>query len=307
MFHYVASRFVQGVLTLILVSIGVFILTRSTGNPAVLNLPATATNADIARMTTELGLNRPIWYQYIVYIGNLLHGNLGESIRYQVPVSQLLAERSGASFQLAALAAVVAIVLTYGLGTIAALSGGVVERAVDLLSLTGISLPAFWVGIVAIQVFALRLHLLPVAGQGSLANLVLPVLTLSLFITGGMTRLLHTGVTEVLESAHIRSARARGITPLRVVADHVLRNASLPVVGYLGAYLPLLVSSAVVVETVFAWPGLGSLAYDSVVSRDFPVIQGVTLLGAVLVVVANLVADLVIAALDPRIRDGISA
>jgi peptide/nickel transport system permease protein len=306
--RYVLARLAQGVLTLLLVSLVVFVLTRSTGNPAVLNLPATASNEDVARMTRQLGLDRPLVEQYLLYLGDLARGDLGVSIRYQVPVSELLGARLPASLELAGTAALVAVVVACGLGMLVPLTGRRgVGAAVNAVSLAGISLPAFWVGLMAIDVFALRLGVLPVSGTGSLGHLVLPVLTLTLFIAGGMTRLLASGVAEVTASSYVRAATARGLATPRIVFGHVLRNASLPVVGYLGAYLPLLISSAVVVETVFAWPGLGSLAYDAVVSRDFPVIQGVTLLGSAIVVLVNLAADLTIAWLDPRIRDGVGA
>lgn len=306
--RYVVARLLQGCLTLLLVSLVVFILTRSTGNPAVLNLPATASNADVERMTRRLGLDRPLVEQYGVYLAGLVRGDFGESIRYQVPVSEVLADRLPASLELAGIAALVAVVAAGLLGMLVPLTGRrSVGTAVNAVSLAGISLPAFWVGLLAIDLFALGWGVLPVSGSGTPAHLVLPVLTLSLFIAGGMTRLLAAGVAEVTAGPYVRAAHARGLSTRRVVFGHVLRNASLPVVGYLGAYLPLLISSAVVVETVFAWPGLGSLAYDAVVARDFPVIQGVTLVGSAIVVLVNLGADLTIAWLDPRIRDGVTA
>ncbi|MPZ24870.1 MAG: ABC transporter permease subunit [Micromonosporaceae bacterium] len=305
--RYVVARLLQGCLTLLLVSFVVFVLTRSSGNPAVLNLPATASNADIERMTRQLGLDRPLVEQYGLYLAGLARGDFGESIRYQVPVDELLAARLPASLELAGIAALVAVVVACLLGMLVPLTGRrSVGAAVNAVSLAGISLPAFWVGLLAIDLFALRWEMLPVSGSGTPAHLVLPVLTLTLFIAGGMTRLLAAGVSEVTAGPYVRAAHARGLSTRRVVFGHVLRNASLPVVGYLGAYLPLLISSAVVVETVFVWPGLGSLAYDAVVARDFPVIQGVTLVGSAIVVLVNLGADLAIAWLDPRIRDGVA-
>jgi len=305
MTRYLVSRLLQGVLTVLLVSVIVFLLTRSTGNPAVLNLPATASNDDVARMTRELGLDRPLIEQYALYVGDLVSGDLGTSIRFQVPVEELLAARAPASLELAGIAAALAVVWCCLFGLLGPLTGRrSVTSAINAVSLASISLPAFWVGIVAIEVFALRLRVLPVSGTGSVAHFVLPALTMTLFIAGGMMRLLSSGAAEVATSPYIRAAQARGLGTGRIVFGHVLRNASLPVVGYLGAYLPLLISSAVVIETVFAWPGLGNLAYEAVVARDFPVIQGVTLVGAALVVVLNVATDLGCAWLDPRIRDG---
>lgn len=271
----------------------------------MLNLPATASNEDVARMTRELGLDQPLLEQYALYVRRLLVGDLGTSIRFQVPVGDLLAARAPASLELAGVAAIVAVLWCAVLGVLGPLTGRRwVATVVNGVSLAGISLPAFWVGIVAIEIFALRLGLFPVSGTGTPAHLVLPAFTLTLFITGGMTRLLASGIAEVTASQYVIAAHARGLSMDRVVFGHVLRNASLPVVGYLGAYLPLLISSAVVVEAVFAWPGLGNLAYEAVVARDFPVVQGVTLLGAAFVVALNIATDLACAWLDPRIRDG---
>jgi peptide/nickel transport system permease protein len=292
-------------LSILLVTLVVFLLTHATGNAAAMNVSATAGQSEVDAMAERLGLDRPLPEQFATYVGQLLRGDLGESIRFRTGVWDLIASRIAASLQLAGMAAVMAILFAGVLGLLVPLSGSRRLRSfVNAFSVAGISLPAFWVGLVSVQLLALRWNLFPVAGSGGVNHMVLPAFAMSLFLAGGMARLFVAGIDDVLASPYILAANARGMTRTHIVFKHVVRNASLPVVAYFGTYLPLLISSAVVVETVFSWPGLGRLAYEAVVARDFPVIQGVTLIGAVIVVVTNILTDLLSAVLDPRIRDG---
>jgi peptide/nickel transport system permease protein len=305
MTRFIAGRIAQGLITMILVSVIVFLMAHATGNPAELMLPPTATAHDVAVESRLLGTSQPLVVQYLTFVGHAVHGDLGDSIRYQVPVSELLAPRVAASLLLGLCAMVFAAAVGGALGTARAFSESrLLSRALGGLSLIGVSIPSFWLGIVLVQLFGLDLRWLPVAGMQGPASVVLPACTLGLFVAGGMSRLLRSTLDESLGSLYVTAARARGVRDRAIVFRHVLRNAVGPVLAFAGVNLPLLVSSAVVVESVFAWPGLGSLAYNAVIARDFPVIQGVTLVGSGLVVTISLVVDVLQAVVDPRIRRG---
>ena len=301
--RYLVGRVFQGFATLWLVSLVVFGLARTTGDPALLMLPFTASAEDVAAMRQRLGTDRPIVLQYASFVADTLGGNLGVSTRLRVPVGDLLKQYLPSSLALAGLAITLAVVLALGLGLLAAAQrGGPGDSLVRVAATLGLSLPPFWVGIVAIEVFALRLRLLPTSGADSPLHIVLPGVTLSLFVMGGMVRLLRSSLTEAVTSQYAQVAAAKGLSAGLDLRRHALPNALLPLVGFAGAYFPLLVSSAVVVETVFAWPGIGRLAFQAIVARDFPVVQGVTLLGSAIVVLTSLIVDVLYSAIDPRVR-----
>ena len=304
MLRYLAGRTIQGIVTLLLVSLIVFGLSRSTGDPAQLMVPFTAGEEEVAAMRERLGTDRPVVEQYFIFLGDIARGDFGESIRLRIPVTKLIWDRLPASLALAILALGFALPISLILGTIAATHRGTfVDLVSRLTGLIGLSLPSFWIGIMLIEIFAVRLGLLPTSGSGGFDHMILPALTLSLFVMGGLMRLFRSGLIEALGSQYVLEAHARGLSRRRVVLKHALRNALIPVVSLVGVYFPLLVSSAVVVETVFAWPGVGRLAFQAIISRDFPVIQGVTMLGSVVVVVTSLIVDTAYAVIDPRIRD----
>ncbi|GIX45933.1 MAG: glutathione ABC transporter permease [Candidatus Tectimicrobiota bacterium] len=305
MYRYVARRCLQALLALLVLSAVVFGLVRLTGDPTLLMLPEDASAEDIARLRRALGLDRPLPVQYWIFLRNALQGDFGRSIRGQVPVRDLIAERFPYSLRLAAASFAITLLLAVPLGVLAAVyKGSWLDRLAQVVAVLGQSLPMFWVGILLIQVFAVQLRLLPSGGTGSVAHYVLPAFTLGWWLVAGIMRLLRSSMLEVLDSEFVKLARLKGLSEARVIWKHALRNALIPVVTFGGIYLAVLITAAILVETVFAWPGLGRLVYEAIVFRDFPVVQAVVLLTAALVIVSSLVVDILYAYLDPRIRYG---
>jgi peptide/nickel transport system permease protein len=274
-------------------------------------LGTSATPQDLAALRVKLGLNRPAPLRYLDWIGGAIRGDWGASLLYQMPVRPLVLERLGRSAVLAGLALVVGVPLAVGLGVLSAVRrGGLVDHLVGLVSLVAVSLPEFIIGTVLILVFAFRFALLPPSSlidpQASLGqaapSLVLPVLTLVLALLAHMSRMTRASMLEVLEQPYVRAARLRGLRPRRVILRHALRNALLPTVGIIAINVGYLIGGIVVVETVFAYPGLGRLMVDAVNHRDVPVIQMTALVIALTYALANLAADLAYAYLNPRIR-----
>jgi peptide/nickel transport system permease protein len=266
-------------------------------------LPMSATEEDYANARRYLGLDRPYVEQYLSFVGRAATGDFGTSIRARRPVSELLRERLPNSLRLAAFAMAVSLAMAFPLGILAAVhKGSGVDRAAQVIAVLGQSLPSFWVAIILVEFVAGRWQWLPAGGIGGLSSYVLPGFTLGWFVVAGLMRLLRSGMLEVLDSDYVKLARLKGVVELRVIWVHALKNALIPVVTFAGIYFSILVTTAIVVETVFAWPGLGRLAYDGITSRDFPVIQAVVLTTAVIVAAVNLGVDLLYAVIDPRIR-----
>jgi peptide/nickel transport system permease protein len=262
-----------------------------------------ATPEDYANARAYLGLDRPYVEQYLSFVGRAVTGDFGVSIRARKPVNELLRERLPNSFKLATFAMAVSIAIAFPLGVIAAVKKGtMVDRVAQVISILGQSLPTFWLAIVLVEFIAGRLQWLPAVGDETFASYILPGFTLGWFVVAGMMRLLRSGMLEVLDSEYVKLARVKGVIEPRVVWLHALKNALIPVVTFAGIYFSILVTTAIVVETVFAWPGLGRLAYEGITGRDFPVIQAVVLVTAAIVAVVNLGVDCLYAVIDPRIR-----
>jgi peptide/nickel transport system permease protein len=301
--RFVLSRLLQSLVTLAILSVVVFVLARTTGDPLHLILPMSATPEDYANARQYLGLDRSYPEQYISFVARAVTGDFGTSIRARRPVSELIRERLPNSLRLAVFAMAVSLSIAFPLGVVAALKKGTrVDRVAQVVAVLGQSLPTFWVAIVLVEFVAGRLQWLPAGGAGGFASYVLPGFTLGWFVVAGMMRLLRSGMLEVLDSEYVKLARVKGVAERRVVWLHALKNALIPVVTFAGIYFAILLTTAIVVETVFAWPGLGRLAYDGITSRDFPVIQAVVLTSAAIVAVVNLAVDCLYALIDPRIR-----
>jgi peptide/nickel transport system permease protein len=295
----------QSLVTLAILSVVVFLLARATGDPLQLILPMSATQEDYDNARRYLGLDRPLAEQYLTFIGHTLTGDFGTSLRARRPVNDLLRERIPNSLKLASFAMLVTTLMAFPLGVMAAVrKGSGLDRAAQVIAVLGQSLPTFWVAILLVEFVAGRLQWLPAAGMDSLASYVLPGLTLGWFVVAGLMRLLRSGMLEVLDSEYVKLARVKGVSERRVIWQHALKNALIPVVTFAGIYFSILVTTAIVVETVFAWPGLGRLAYEAITARDFPVIQAVVLTTAAIVAAVNLAVDCVYAFIDPRIRYG---
>jgi peptide/nickel transport system permease protein len=303
MIRFVLFRLVQSVIALAILSVVVFVLARATGDPLHMIMPMSATEEDFANARRYLGLDRPYAEQYLTFVGRALTGDFGTSIRARRPVSEILRERLPNSLRLALFAMTVSLAMAFPLGVLAAVKKGTgLDRAAQVISVLGQSLPSFWVAIILVEFVAGRLQWLPAGGNEGLASYVLPGFTLGWFVVAGLMRLLRSGMLEVLDSEYVKLARLKGVAERRVVWVHALKNALIPVVTFAGIYFSILVTTAIVVETVFAWPGLGRLAYEGISSRDFPVIQAVVLTTAAIVTVVNLAVDLLYAFIDPRIR-----
>jgi len=302
MLRFVLARLSQAAITLLLFSVVIFGLARATGDPLTLVLPMVATEEDFANARRYLGLDRPLYAQYVTFVGRAATGDFGTSIRSRRPVVELLRERLPNSLALAAFSMAVSLLIAFPLGVLAAVRRGTaLDSGAKVLATLGQSLPTFWVGIVLIEVVAGRLQWLPAGGSGSLAHYILPGFTLGWFVVAGLMRLLRSAMLEVLDAEYVTTARAKGAPEVSVVWRHALRNALIPVVTFAGVYFAILVTSAIVVETVFAWPGMGRLAYEAITGRDFPVIQAVVLVTAAIVVTVNFAVDLLYAVIDPRI------
>ena len=303
MLRFVLARLVQSLVALAILTVVVFVLARATGDPLQLILPMSASEEDYANARQYLGLDRPYVEQYFSFVGKALTGDFGNSLRARRPVIELIRDRLPNSLKLAAFAMTVSLLMAFPLGVLAAVrKGTAIDRAAQVIAVLGQSLPTFWVAIVLIEVVAGRLQWLPAAGSERLASYVLPGFTLGWFVVAGMMRLLRSSMLEVLDSEYVKLARVKGVVEHRVVWLHALKNALIPVVTFAGIYFSILVTTAIVVETVFAWPGLGRLAYEAITSRDFPVIQAVVLTTAAIVALVNLSVDCLYAFIDPRIR-----
>ena len=299
----VLGRIASALVVLFLVATVAFLLVRISGDPLALLLPPDATAEQSAQLAAQLGLDRSVWAQYVDYLGGLVHLDLGRSIYYDEPVVQLIGERLPATALLAVAALAIALVVAVPAGIVSAVRrGSAADSGIGVAVLVGQSVPAFWSGIVLILLFAVTLRVLPAAGYGSVANLVLPAVTLSIYSLAAIARLLRTSLLEVLSSDFVRTARAKGAGPTRIVVAHGLRNAALPVVTVIGLELGSLLGGAILTEQVFSWPGIGRLAVEAITNRDFPLVQGTVLFFAVVFVIVNLLVDLSYSVLDPRVR-----
>jgi len=304
---YIVRRVLVAVPTLLGVATVVFSLLRLLpGDPATVIAGPTATPEAITNLRHQLGLDLPMWQQYLSFLGRLFRGDLGISTRTGSPVVNEIFTRVPYTAELAVISLILAILIGVLAGVIASTRrGGGADLGISGSAVFGVSMPTFWLGLMLIIVFAVRLRVLPAAGsdQGVL-SIVLPSVTLALFSMGLLTRQTRSAMLEVLGQDFVRTARAKGAGRRSVLVRHALRNAMLPVVTTIGLQFGALLSGAVLTETVFAWPGVGRLLVDSIGSRDYPVVQGVVLLLSVSFIVINLLTDLVYAYVDPRIRYG---
>ncbi|MBI4574324.1 MAG: ABC transporter permease [candidate division NC10 bacterium] len=292
----------------------IFVLMQAVlGDPVVLMLGRDADPATVARLRQDLGFNRPTHVQYLDWLGRLLQGDWGRSFRTPQPVLEAIIARLPVTLELTFLSLVVAVALGVGLGVLAAVRPYTrLDFGISLLTAFGTAMPNFWIAILLILVFALHLRVLPSSGSipfvedplGNLRAMVLPAITLSAAYFSNVARLTRAKILEALESEYVRTARAKGVREARVLLVHALRNSLLPVLSVLGVSISRLFGGAVVTETIFALPGIGILLVDSILSRDFPVVQGVIIVITVGVFLTNFLVELAYAAVDPRIRIG---
>ncbi len=303
MTRYITQRAAYCALSLLLLSLTIFFFVRVTGDPAALLVEPGASAADIAAIHHRFGLDRPLWVQYGLFMWSLAHGDLGQSFYYQTPVFDLYLSRLPNSLMLAGVAMVFSLLIGIPSGILAAVRvGRFWDSAGKVFALLGLSLPSFWVGLVLILLFSVYLHWLPSSGAGTPLHLIMPAFALGWYFAAAHMRLTRSSMLDVLGSEYIKLARLKGLPEALVIAKHAFKNALIPVLTLAGINLVIMVNVAVVVETVFAWPGIGRLLYEGITFRDFPVVQGVVLLGGAMIVVVNLAIDILYAVIDPRIR-----
>lgn len=287
------------------VSLVTFGLLFATGDPAALLLPLDATQQERDQVRERLGLNDPILVQYGRFLAGAVRGDFGRSIRQSEPALSLVIERLPATLELTLAAMAIAVLVAVPSGLIAAAwRGTIVDQAAMFVALLGQSIPSFWLGIMLLLFFSVQLELLPPFGRGSWQNLILPAVTLAMYSMARTARLVRSGLIDVLGQDYIRTARAKGLSEALVLRRHALRNALLPVVTVLGLDLAHLIGGAIIVETIFAWPGVGRLAVSSIGGRDYPVVQAAVFLVAVAYTVVNFLVDVLYAYLNPRVRFG---
>jgi peptide/nickel transport system permease protein len=306
MTRFLVGKVVNGLITLILAVSIAFFLARGTGNPVREMLGDFATDSQVADLSARLGFDRPLLIQYFDFFGHLFTGDLGQSLRYGASNVDLVMARLPASLTLAVAAMLIAVIIGVPLGIWAAVrEGRPADRLASVVALIGQSVPLFWLGLMLILVFAVQLGWFPAGQATGLSSVVLPAVTLSMLPMAQIARLTRSGMSEVLQDTFISAVDARGIATWRKVFVHGFRNASLPVITIVGLQTGALLSGAVTVEYVFAWPGLGSLATQAVQTRDFPLVQAIVVFGAVVFVLINLAVDVLYGVLDPRVRDGV--
>jgi ABC-type dipeptide/oligopeptide/nickel transport system permease component len=301
--EYVIRRLALSAVAMLGVITIVFLLLHASGDPATLLVGQDATKQDLERIRQAYGLDQPLSVQYARFVARVARGDLGFSYRQGLPVGELIAERLRATFELAIAGLAVAVLLGVPLGIVAAARhGSAADTAAMTAALLGTSVPSFWLGLLFIIVFGVQLHWLPVSGYGSVWHLLMPAFVLGGFYAAQVSRLTRTALLEVLAQDFIRTARAKGLAARDVLLKHVLRNAALPVLTVLGLDFGRMLGGAVVVETIFAWPGMGRLAVQAVLGRDFPVVQGAAIMAAVVFLTVSLAIDLLYGLVDPRLR-----
>ncbi len=321
MIEWLSKRLAQSMVVILLMTLIVFIGIHAIGDPVDILVGQDVDQVDRARIIAQLGLDQPLWRQYLSFLGGALHGDLGKSFVYNVPAIQLILQRMPATLELALAAMVIAVVIGVPAGLIVGLKPDApLSKAVMAGSILGFSLPTFWVGLMLIMAFSVLLGWLPASGRGQtvevlgvqwsfltwdgLKHMFLPALNLSLFKLSLVIRLTSAGVREVLPLDYIKFARAKGLSPARIVGVHVLRNILIPLVTVLGLELGSTIAFAVVTETIFSWPGAGKLILDSINSLDRPVIVGYLIVIVCLFITLNLIVDILYRLLDPRVRLG---
>lgn len=300
---FIVRRLAQTLLTVLFVSVLVFALARLTGDPIPQLVPAEASQADLDYLRNQLGLNKPLVMQYLTFVGHALEGNFGNSFRFRQPALGLVLDRLPATAELAGASMLLAIVLGVPTGVLASVRPGrLSDSVVRWFATVGQATPTFWMGLMLILLFAVRLRWFPAEGIGGWQHLVLPTVTLGWYSTAAIARLVRSSMLETLQQDFVRLERLTGLPEWLVVFEHALKNAFIPVITYLALQFGILLSGAVITETVFAWPGVGQFIVTAILTRDYPIIQAAVLITACIFLALNFTVDLLYSYLDPRIR-----
>jgi peptide/nickel transport system permease protein len=301
--RFITRRASYSLLSLFLLSLTIFFFVRITGDPTSLMLEPGASQQDIDNLRRQLGLDQPVWVQYWHFVESFLTGDLGQSFYYRTPVFELYLERLPNSLLLATVAMAFSLIIGIPSGVLAAVRvGGFWDSAGKIFTLLGLSLPSFFIGLVLILFFTVYLGWLPSSGSGTALHIIMPAVTLGWYFAASHMRLTRSSMLEVLGSEYVKLARLKGLPEAWVIGKHAFKNALIPVITLAGINLVLMINATVVVEMIFAWPGIGRLLYEGISFRDFPVVQAVVVLGGSMIILVNLLIDVLYAVIDPRIR-----
>jgi len=302
MLKYISKRLWHTVYIIVGISMISFFFIHLSGDPVMLMLPGDASDQEIEELREHLGFNDPLHIQYIRFATKAVQGDFGESLYYHVPVMELIIERLPASIELAVAAMVFALTLAIPLGILSAVKrGSMVDTGSMFAALLGLSMPHFWLGIMMMLLFSVHLGWLPTSGRGTFAHLIMPAVSLGLSLMAMFARLTRSVMLEVLGLDYIRTARAKGLRERVIIYKHALKNALIPLVTVAGMQFGFLIGGTVIIETVFAWPGLGRLVIQAILSRDYPLVQGIVLVFAIIFVLTNFLVDILYTYLDPQI------
>ncbi|MGE7273229.1 ABC transporter permease [Brevibacillus panacihumi] len=300
---YIVKSFIQVIPLLLLITLIVFILVRVSGDPVSLMLPEDATEQDKVILRAALGLDQPLYIQYVSFMSDVFQGDFGNSYRYNQPALSLVLERLPASIELGVASLLVAIVISFPLGIFSALKRNTFwDLIITGCSVLGKATPNFWVGIMLILLISVQLGWLPVSGREGISHLILPAITLGTGLTAQLTRLIRSNLLEVLEQDYVRTARSKGLNETLVICKHALRNSLLPVITVLAMNLSGLVGGSLITEAIFAWPGMGQLVIQAVNTKDMAIVQAAVFVISIIVIFSNLLADIIYRYVDPRIK-----
>ena len=301
--RYIIRRMLWGIVVVWLVSVLVFLATRASGDPTIMMAAPGASEEELDFIRKKYGLDKPLPVQYVVFLSRALKGDFGKSLFYGVSASEVILDRLDATAALVGTAMAISLAIGVSGGLLAVTSSTKwVRSAVRGFSILGLSMPNFWIGLLALLFFSVYLEILPTSGSGSVWHLIMPAFSLGWYFSAGFLRITHSSLLEVMNQEYIKLARMKGLPENVVIGKHALKNALIPVVTLAGMNVVVMIGAAVPIETVFAWPGLGYLLYTSAINRDFNTVQGIVLLISVLMVIINLLVDIAYAYLDPRIR-----
>jgi len=299
---YLLRRLYHSFIVILGITLIIFIITHMIGDPVVLLLSPEATQADRDELQHQLGLDRPLPVQYMVFLKDALRGHFGTSFRHQRPALELVLQHLPATLELTLAAMVLSILISIPLGILASMKpGSLLDRTGMTFALFGQSAPVFWIGIMFILLFGVKLRWFPISGRGGIENLIMPAMTLALFSTAAQTRLTRSSMLDVLDKDFIRTARSKGLHELKVILKHGLKNALIPIITIVALQFGMMLSGAVITETIFAWPGVGRLAVNAIYNRDYPVIQAAVFVTSVFFIFINLIVDFLYTKIDPRI------
>jgi peptide/nickel transport system permease protein len=303
MTRFIIRRTLYAIVTLFILSLTIFTVVRLTGDPVTLLAEPGARAEDLDRVRTEWGLDRPWPVQYLAFARNVLTGELGKSFNYEMPVSTLYFQRLPNSLELALAATLISFLIGIPAGLVSAVKVNTAwDNVGKVIALFGLAVPGFWLGLVLILVFSVWLEWLPTSGQGGWRNLIMPAVALGWYFAASLLRLTRSSMLEVMRSEYIKLARLKGLPGYAVIAIHAFKNALIPVLTLAGINLVVMLNAAVIIEVIFAWPGIGRLLYEGIFQRDFPLVQGVVMEAGIMIIVINLMIDCLYAYIDPRIR-----